>query len=138
MACTSSLNCLSCENPYQTPSSLNVSPLFTETLFLLKSASSHPLRESQKSAPPVLLPPLPDASSRRRSLCILKRKTSAWSIPKRKTSAWSIPSDQKVVLTIMTSCITRTLDLFAVFLPEIYTYTYTLHVLNLCWKQVRV
>ena len=30
MARTSSLNCLSCRNPYQTPHSLNPSPLFTE------------------------------------------------------------------------------------------------------------
>ena len=35
MARTSSLNCLSCKNPYQTPHSLNPSPLFTENpLFL--------------------------------------------------------------------------------------------------------
>ena len=34
MAQTSSLNCLSCRNPYQTPHSLNPSPLFTENPFL--------------------------------------------------------------------------------------------------------
>ena len=33
MARTSSLNCLSCRNPYQTPHSLNPSPLFTENPF---------------------------------------------------------------------------------------------------------
>ena len=34
IARTSSLNCLSCRNPYQTPHSLNPSPLFTENPFL--------------------------------------------------------------------------------------------------------
>ena len=44
MARTSSLNCLSCRSPYQTPHSLNASPLFTEKpFFSLKSAVSHPL-----------------------------------------------------------------------------------------------
>ena len=33
MARTSSLNCLSCRNPYQTPDSLNCLPLFTENPF---------------------------------------------------------------------------------------------------------
>ena len=33
MARTSSLNCLSCRNPYQAPHSLNPSPLFTENPF---------------------------------------------------------------------------------------------------------
>ena len=33
MARTSSLNCLSCRDPYQTPHSLNPSPLFTENPF---------------------------------------------------------------------------------------------------------
>ena len=50
IARTSSLNCLSCRNPYQTPHSLNRSPLFTEKpFFSLKSASS--ASPSQKSAP---------------------------------------------------------------------------------------
>ena len=41
MARTSSLNCLSCKNPYQTPDSLTCLPLFTENpFFSLKSASS--------------------------------------------------------------------------------------------------
>ena len=44
MSRTSSLHCLSCRNPYQTPHSLNPSPLFTENPFLsLKSALSDPL-----------------------------------------------------------------------------------------------
>ena len=44
MAWTSSLNCLSCRDPHQTPHSLNASPLFTEKpFFSLRSASSHPL-----------------------------------------------------------------------------------------------
>ena len=44
IARTSSLNCLSCRNPHQTPRSLNCIPQFTEKPFLsLKSASSHPL-----------------------------------------------------------------------------------------------
>ena len=48
MACTSSLNCLSCRNPYQTPDSLSCLPLFTEKPFLsLKSASSHPLPKNR-------------------------------------------------------------------------------------------
>ena len=39
----SSLNCLSCRNPYQTPHSFVVSPLFTENpFFSLKCASTHP------------------------------------------------------------------------------------------------
>ena len=43
MARTSSLNCLSCRNPYQTPDSLNCLPPFHwKALFSLKSASSHP------------------------------------------------------------------------------------------------
>ena len=50
MARSSSLNCLSCRNPYQTPHSLNCLPLFTANpFFALKSASSHPL--SRESAP---------------------------------------------------------------------------------------
>ena len=46
---TSSLNCLSCRNPYQAPHSLNASPLFTEkTIFIsMKSASSHPLPKNR-------------------------------------------------------------------------------------------
>ena len=44
MARTSSLNCLSCRNPYQTPIHWIASPLFTENpIFFTKSASSHPL-----------------------------------------------------------------------------------------------
>ena len=44
MAWTSSLNCLSCRNPYQTPHSLNCLPPFHwKSLFSLKLASSHPL-----------------------------------------------------------------------------------------------
>ena len=44
MGRTSSLNCLSCRNPCQTPDSLNCLPPFHwKTLFSLKSASSHPL-----------------------------------------------------------------------------------------------
>ena len=44
MARTSSLNCLSCRNPFQTPHSLNCLPPSTEKpFFSLKSASSHPL-----------------------------------------------------------------------------------------------
>ena len=49
MARTSSLNCLSCRNPYQT-SLIHwiASPLFTENPFYsLKSASSHPLPKNQ-------------------------------------------------------------------------------------------
>ena len=34
MARTSSLNCLSCRNPYQAPHSLNASPIFTEKPFV--------------------------------------------------------------------------------------------------------
>ena len=50
MARTSSLNCLSCRNPYQTPHSLNPSPLFTENPFLFtkKCFVGSP---AQKSAP---------------------------------------------------------------------------------------
>ena len=45
MARTSSLNCLSCRNPYQAPDSLNCLPPFHwKPLFSLKSASSHPLQ----------------------------------------------------------------------------------------------
>ena len=48
MARTSSLNCLSCRNPYQTPLSLNPSPLFTEKPFSsLKSASSDPVPKNR-------------------------------------------------------------------------------------------
>ena len=48
MARTSSLNSLSCRNPYQTPHSLNPSPLFTENPFFLpKSASSDPLPKNR-------------------------------------------------------------------------------------------
>ena len=48
MARTSSLNCLSCRNLYQTPHSLNPSPLFTENpFFSLKSASSDPLPKNR-------------------------------------------------------------------------------------------
>ena len=44
MARTSSLNCLSCRKPYQTPHSVNCLPLFTEKpFFSLKSASLRPL-----------------------------------------------------------------------------------------------
>ena len=44
MARTSSLNCLSCRNPYQTTHSLNASPrLAAKPDFSLKSALSHPL-----------------------------------------------------------------------------------------------
>ena len=50
MARTSSLNCLSCRNPYQTPHSLNPSPLFTENpfFFIEKCFVTSP---SQESAP---------------------------------------------------------------------------------------
>ena len=50
MAQTSSLNCLSCRNPYQTPLSLNPSPLFTEKPFFFteKCFVGSP---AQKSAP---------------------------------------------------------------------------------------
>ena len=50
MARTSSLNCLSCRNPYQTPLSLNPSPLFTEKPFFFteKCFVGSP---AQKSAP---------------------------------------------------------------------------------------
>ena len=45
---TSSLNCLSCRNPYQTPSFTELPPLFTEKPFSsLKSASSHPLPKNR-------------------------------------------------------------------------------------------
>ena len=49
MARTSSLNSLSCRNPYQTPHSLNCLPPFSlKTPFLsLKSASSHPLPKNR-------------------------------------------------------------------------------------------
>ena len=48
MARTSSLNCLSRRNPYQTSHSLNPSPLFTENpFFSLKSASSDPLPKNR-------------------------------------------------------------------------------------------
>ena len=48
MARTSSLNCLSCRNPYQTPHSLNPSPLFTENpFFFTESASSDPLPKNR-------------------------------------------------------------------------------------------
>ena len=48
MARTSSLNCLSCRNPYQTPDSLNCLPPFHwKPLFSLKSASSHPLPKNR-------------------------------------------------------------------------------------------
>ena len=48
IARTSSLNCLSCRNPYQTPHSLNPSPLFTENpFFSLKSVSSDPLPKNR-------------------------------------------------------------------------------------------
>ena len=48
MARTSSLNCLSCRNPYQTPHSLNcLPPLHWKTFFSLKSASSHPLPKNR-------------------------------------------------------------------------------------------
>ena len=44
----SSLNCLYCRNPYQTPYSLNCLPPFTEhPFFSLKSASSHPLPKNR-------------------------------------------------------------------------------------------
>ena len=43
MARTSSLNCLSCRNPYQAPDSLNCLPPFHwKPFFSVKSASSHP------------------------------------------------------------------------------------------------
>ena len=50
MARTSSLHCLSCTNPYQTPHSLNCLPLFTERklFFTEKCFVASP---SQKSAP---------------------------------------------------------------------------------------
>ena len=49
IAQTSSLNCLSCRNPYQTPDSLNCLPPFSPKtpFFSLKSASSHPLPKNQ-------------------------------------------------------------------------------------------
>ena len=49
MARTSSLNCLSCGNPYQTPDSLNCLPPFhwKPLSFPLKSASSHPLPKNR-------------------------------------------------------------------------------------------
>ena len=49
IARTSSLNCLSCRNPYQTPHSLNCLPPFHwKPLFLsLKIASSHPLPKNR-------------------------------------------------------------------------------------------
>ena len=48
MAQTSSLNCLSCRDPYQAPGSLNCLPPFHwKPLFSLKSASSHPLPKNQ-------------------------------------------------------------------------------------------
>ena len=48
MARTSSLNCLSCRNPYQTPHSLNCLPPFhCKPLFSLKSALSHPLPKNR-------------------------------------------------------------------------------------------
>ena len=44
MARTSSLNCLSCRDPYQTPDSLNCLPPFHwKSLFFTENASSHPL-----------------------------------------------------------------------------------------------
>ena len=52
MARTSSLNCLSCRNPYQTPLSLNPSPLFTEKPIFVteKCFVGSP---AQKSAPKI-------------------------------------------------------------------------------------
>ena len=48
MAPTSSLNCLSCRNTYQTPHSLNASPFSLENAFCsLKSASLHPLPQNR-------------------------------------------------------------------------------------------
>ena len=47
MAQTSSLNCLSCRNPYQAPHSLNCLPPFQTPFFSLKSASSHPLPQNR-------------------------------------------------------------------------------------------
>ena len=48
MARTSSLNCLPCRNPYQTPHSLNVSPPCTEKpIFSPKSASLQPLPKNR-------------------------------------------------------------------------------------------
>ena len=48
IARTSSLNCLSCRDPYQTPHSLNCLPPFHwKPLFSLKNASSHPLPKNR-------------------------------------------------------------------------------------------
>ena len=48
MARTSSLNCLSCRNPHQTPHTLNCLPPFHwKPLFSLKRASSHPLPKNR-------------------------------------------------------------------------------------------
>ena len=48
MARASSLNCLSCRNPYQTPDSLNCLPPFHwKPLFSLNSASLHPLPKNR-------------------------------------------------------------------------------------------
>ena len=49
MARTSSLNCLSCRNPYQTPHSLNFLPPFhwKPPFLSLKGASSHPLPKNR-------------------------------------------------------------------------------------------
>ena len=48
MAQTSSLNCLSCRNPYQTPDSLNgLPPFHWKPLFALKSVSTHPLPKNR-------------------------------------------------------------------------------------------
>ena len=56
MARTSSLNCLSCRSPHQTPLSLNPSPLFTEKPFFFteKCFVGSP---AQKSAPIDRVPP---------------------------------------------------------------------------------
>ena len=55
MAWTSSLNCLSCRNPYQTPHSMNASLLSLENLFYfsLAGASSHPLPPNRLQFPPL-------------------------------------------------------------------------------------
>ena len=48
IARTSSLNCFSCRNPYQTPHSVNCLPPFHwKPLFSLKSASSHPFPKNR-------------------------------------------------------------------------------------------
>ena len=75
---TSSLNCLSCRNPYQTPLSLNPSPLFTEKPFFFteKCFIGSPAQKSAPRTPPLTYRrPQTDYIQKRKWFCQLFQPT---------------------------------------------------------------